>query len=66
MFTVKIDISAYGEEDEIVEITTHDFNKVTALQKFIEFMEDHDWDAEWGVVKLEEEEEEETPIEDEE
>jgi hypothetical protein len=58
MYTVKIDISDWGNE-EFVTIETGDFDKVQLIQEFIEFQRENGWAADYEhVVEFEEDEEE--------
>jgi hypothetical protein len=56
MYTVKIDISDWGNE-EFVTIETGDFDKVQLIQEFIEFQRENGWAADYEhVVEFDEEE----------
>ena len=53
MYTVKIDISDWGN-DEFVTIETSDFDKVQIIQEFVELQKEYGWAAEYDVVIEEE------------
>ena len=56
MYTVKIDISDWGNE-EFVTIETGDFGKVQLIQEFIEFQRENGWAADYEhVVEFDDEE----------
>ena len=65
MYTLKIDISDWGAENETVTIETNDFSKAQAIQEFIEMQQENDWAADYvhvdedgePVVEFEEDEE---------
>ena len=57
MFKLEINLGGWGE-DETVTIETEDFDKIVAIQEFIDFQMDNDWNASWALVNLDEEDEE--------
>jgi hypothetical protein len=65
MYKVDIDISAWGGDEKVV-IETNDFDKVQIIQKFIDFQIEHGWAADYALVDLEEDEEDDGIDEDEE
>ena len=65
MYTVKIDISDWSAENEMVTIETSDFDKVQIIQEFIEFQREYGWCADYEVVVGDDEEEEIEEVEDE-
>jgi hypothetical protein len=58
MYKVEIDISAWGGDEKVVVETT-DFDKVQIIQEFIELQIEHGWAADYAVVELDDEEDEE-------
>lgn len=56
MYTVKIDISDWGN-DEFLTIETGDFDKVQIIQEFLEFQKEHGWAVDYEAVVYEDEEE---------
>jgi hypothetical protein len=61
MYKVEIDISAWGGDEKVVVETT-DFDKVQIIQEFIELQIEHGWAADYAVVELDDEEDEEDEI----
>ena len=56
MYTVKIDISDWSAENEIVTIETSDFDKVQIIQEFIELQKEYGWAVDYNVAVEEDEE----------
>ena len=50
MYTLKIDISTWGAENETVAIETNDFDKVQIIQEFIEFQKEYGWCADYELI----------------
>ena len=61
MYKVEIDISAWGGDEKVVVETT-DFDKVQIIQEFIELQIEHGWAADYAVVELDDEEDEEDEV----
>jgi 23S rRNA maturation-related 3'-5' exoribonuclease YhaM len=49
MYTVKIDISDWGN-DEFLTLETGDFDKVQIIQEFIEFQKEYGWAVDYEAV----------------
>jgi hypothetical protein len=62
MYTVKIDISDWSAENEMLTIETSDFEKVQILQEFIEFQKEHGWAVDYEAVVYEDDEDEEVSV----
>ena len=64
MYKLVIDIG--WVEDEKVTVESHDFEKITIIQKFILFQEEHGWTVDYEATSIDDfedtEEEEMTPL----
>lgn len=64
MYKLVIDIG--WVEDEKVTVESHDFEKITIIQKFILFQEEHGWAVDYEATSIDDfedtEEEEITPF----
>ena len=50
MYTVKIDLSVWGTDDETVTIETTDFEKIQIIKKFIAMQQDYGWKADYAQI----------------